>query len=51
MEELKILKGKGDNFIEETKSQTEIFIEMTKDYIWNYANRKNILIKAEVNIN
>ena len=40
MEELRIMKGKGDNFTEEIKRRTEIFIEMTKDYIWNYANRK-----------
>ena len=32
--------GKGDNFIEEIKRQIELFVEMTKDYIWNYANRK-----------
>ena len=45
MEELRIMKGKGDNFIEEIKRQTELFIEMTKNYILTYANRKNISIK------
>ena len=40
MEELGIMKGKGDNFIKEIKRQTEPFAEMTEDYIWNYANRK-----------
>ena len=41
MEELGIMKGKGDNFIVEIKRQTELFIEMTKDYISTYVNRKN----------
>ena len=40
MEELRIMKGKGDNFIKEIERQTELFVEMTKDYTWNYANRK-----------
>ena len=46
MEKLRIMKGKGDNFIKEIKRQTELFIEMTKDYILTYASRKkNISIK------
>ena len=40
MEELRIMKEKGDNFIKEIKRRTELFVEMTKDYILTYANRK-----------
>ena len=52
MEELRIMKGKGNNFIEEIKRQTELFVEMTKDDIWNYATRKKTFrLKTQVNIN
>ena len=52
MEELRIMKGKGENFIEEIRRQTECFIEMTKDYTWNLSSRKKIFqLKTEVNIN
>ena len=52
MKELRIMKGKGENFIKEIRRRTELFIEMTKDYIWNLANRKKIFqLKTEVNIN
>ena len=52
MEELRIMKGKGENFIEEIRRQTELSIEMTKDYIWNLSNKRKIIqLKTEVNIN